>query len=104
MLAAPMTPVTQALEPGLEGPPATTASDLSAKESSIREVPRKKTEERTLTLRPGYMYREANWEIGRAAERAGVKVKEFKPGDRFAAWRKTNERKARNAEKKGMKK
>lgn len=55
-----------------------------------------------LKIRPGYMYREANWEIGRAAERAKVKVCPFKPGDRFAAWRKTVARKARNAEKRGM--
>ena len=36
----------------------------------------------------GYVYREANWSIGRAAERAGVKVREFDPRDRFMAWRK----------------
>lgn len=57
-----------------------------------------------LKLRPGYMYREANWEIGRAAERAKVKVRAFKPGDRFTAWRKTVARKARNAERRGLRK
>lgn len=55
-----------------------------------------------LKLRPGYMYREANWEIGRAAERAKVKVRTYKPGDRFTAWRKTAARKARNAERRGL--
>ncbi len=55
-----------------------------------------------LKLRPGYMYREANWEIGRAAERAKVKVRAFKPGDRFAAWRKTVARRAKNAERRGL--
>ena len=55
-----------------------------------------------LRLRPGYMYREANWEIGRAAERVGVRVPKFRPGDRFAAWRKSAARKAKNAEKRGM--
>lgn len=55
-----------------------------------------------LKLRPGYMYREANWEIGRAAERAKVKVRAYKPGDRFTAWRKTVARKARNAERRGL--
>ena len=35
-----------------------------------------------------YSYREANWSIGRAAERAGVKVRGFDPRDRFMAWRK----------------
>lgn len=56
------------------------------------------------TLRPGYQYRQANWEIGRAAERANIKVEPFRPGDRFAAWRKANARKARNAERRGMRK
>ena len=54
------------------------------------------------TLRTGYQYRQANWEIGRAAERAGVQVRPFKPRDRFAAWRKANVRKAKNAERRGM--
>ena len=63
---------------------------------------RKGEEGRTLRLRPGYMYREANWEIGRAAERAKVKVKEFVPRDRWKAWRKSTIRKAKTAEKKGL--
>jgi hypothetical protein len=63
---------------------------------------RKGTEGMNLTIRPGYMYREANWQIGRAAERAKVKVKPFKPRDRWTAWRKTTIRKAKNAEKKGL--
>ena len=56
----------------------------------------------TPTLRPGYQYRMANWEIGRAAERAKIQVDPFKPGDRFKAWRKTAVRKAKNAERRGM--
>lgn len=54
-----------------------------------------------LRLRPGGMYREANWEIGRVGdgEVKGRKVREFRKGDRFAAWRKTVRRKERNAEK-----
>ncbi|PGH07306.1 ribosomal protein L27 [Blastomyces parvus] len=44
------------------------------------------------TLRPGYMYRVANWQIGRVAERAGVKVPEWDKKDRFAAWRRRMER------------
>ncbi|TEY60146.1 hypothetical protein BOTCAL_0185g00090 [Botryotinia calthae] len=63
---------------------------------------RKGEEGRNLQLRPGYMYREANWEIGRAAERAKVKVRLYKPGDRWTAWRKANARKAKNAEKRGL--
>jgi hypothetical protein len=50
------------------------------------------------------MYRQANWEIGRAAERSKVAmaVKPFKPGDRFAAWRKRTVRKTKIAEKRAM--
>ncbi|PGG95656.1 ribosomal protein L27 [Helicocarpus griseus UAMH5409] len=44
------------------------------------------------TLRPGYMYRVANWQIGRAAERAGVKAKVWNKKDRFAAWRRRTEK------------
>jgi large subunit ribosomal protein L27 len=53
-------------------------------------------------MRPGYMYRESNWEIGRTAEKRGVYVKPFKPRDRWAAWRKSTIRKAKNAEKRGF--
>lgn len=49
-----------------------------------------------------YLFREANWEIGRAAEKAGVKVREFVPGDRFRAWRKRKARHERSAEKRRM--
>ena len=55
-----------------------------------------------LELKKNYMYRESNWSIGRAAERAGVKVPEYDPKDRFLAWRKTQARRARNAEKRGL--
>lgn len=67
-------------------------------------VERRGEEGRNLTLRPGYMYRESNWEIGRAAERAGVKVKEFKPRDRWTAWKKTAVRKLKNQEKRSLRK
>ncbi|TVY83724.1 54S ribosomal protein L2 [Lachnellula suecica] len=69
---------------------------------SVRQTPskeRKGEEGRDLKIRPGYMYREANWEIGRAAERAKVKVREFKPRDRWTAWRKAWKRKVANKEK-----
>jgi large subunit ribosomal protein L27 len=75
----------------------------------VTPVPKKKkvkerrgTEGMNLTIRPGYMYREANWEIGRAAERAKVNVQPFTPRDRWTAWRKSTIRKAKNAEKKGL--
>ncbi|GAB7364222.1 hypothetical protein MBLNU230_g4772t1 [Neophaeotheca triangularis] len=100
-------------ETGLEG----NAGMGAPQPSTIREVPNgdrgvkvlksKKsgeTVETTLTLRPGYQYRQANWEIGRAAERSkeALKVRPFKPGDRFTAWRKRNVRIAKNAEAKQM--
>jgi len=95
-------------ETGLEG----NAGVGMGQPSTIREAPREErgkvivesqgVEKETLSLRPGYQYRIANWEIGRAAERANIKVDPFKPGDRFAAWRKANARKAKNAEKRGM--
>lgn len=98
-------------ETGLSG----NAERGSAQPSTIREQPReqrgkmvvkdRKTGEVlkvTPTLRPGYQYRAANWEIGRAAERAAEKVQPFRPGDRFLAWRKTAARKAKNAERRGM--
>lgn len=56
-----------------------------------------------LKMSPGYQFRESNWSIGRAAERANVKVREFKRGDRFLAWRKRTARKARVLETKSMK-
>ena len=65
-----------------------------------------------LTLRPGYQYRQANWEIGRSAERKEEQAQqrgksarvypEFKPSDRFAAWRKSSVRIARNNERRAM--
>jgi large subunit ribosomal protein L27 len=74
--------------------------DIPIKQKKIKE--RRGEEGRNLQLRPGYMYREGNWEIGRAAERAKVRVKAFVPGDRWTAWRKATIRKASNAEKKGL--
>jgi large subunit ribosomal protein L27 len=76
-----------------------------SKRSTVRKTKnkeRKGEEGRNLQLRPGYMYREANWEIGRAAERAKVKVRAFKPRDRWTAWRKSTIRKAKNADKKSL--
>lgn len=55
-----------------------------------------------LGMRPDYSYRESNYQIGKAAERAGVKVRLFQKGDRFLAWRKRTARIARNAEKRAI--
>jgi large subunit ribosomal protein L27 len=54
-------------------------------------------------LRSGYMYREANWEIGQAAERAGIKVKEWNRKDRWLAWRKKLNKIRRIAQMKDLK-
>ncbi|KAJ5609497.1 hypothetical protein N7528_010064 [Penicillium herquei] len=54
-------------------------------------------------LRPGYMYREANWVIGRAAEKAGIFAKPYDRGNRWLAWRKREARAERAAQMKSLK-
>jgi large subunit ribosomal protein L27 len=76
--------------------------NVKVKGPSPKIKERKGEEGRDLTLRPGYMYREANWQIGRAAERAGIQVRKFKPRDRWTAWKKTEARKAKNVERRGL--
>lgn len=51
-----------------------------------------------IKMRDNYMFREDNWEIGRAAERAGKVVTPFKKGNRWLAWRKRTVRRAKAAE------
>ncbi|KAF2140156.1 uncharacterized protein K452DRAFT_319705 [Aplosporella prunicola CBS 121167] len=78
---------------------------VPGQESSVRAAPKSKRAQKpqkNLSLRPGYMFREANWEIGRAAERANVKVTQFVKGDRFKAWRKLAARKAKNVARKTL--
>lgn len=58
----------------------------------------------SLPLRPGYQYREPNWEIGRAAEKARIRVKEWRRKDRWTAWRKKTEKIKRIAQMREMKK
>lgn len=93
----------------MEAEPEIAPSLLESVANAVQEVAVKRTklqqkifdrgdEGRVLTLRPGYMYRESNWEIGRAAERAQVKVREFKPRDRWTAWRKRSARKEKAME------
>ncbi|PLB33387.1 mitochondrial 54S ribosomal protein bL27m [Aspergillus candidus] len=54
-------------------------------------------------LRPGYMYREANWQIGRAAEKAGITAKPYNSKNRWLAWRKRQARADRAAQMKSLK-
>ena len=81
---------------------ATKMSEEELQANLVEEVGVSKAKHEELKIRPGYMYRESNWQIGRTAEKAGVKVKPFKPGDRWTAWRKSTARKAKNAEKRGL--
>ncbi|KAI1915265.1 hypothetical protein LOZ64_003617 [Ophidiomyces ophidiicola] len=55
-------------------------------------------------LRPGYQYREGNWEIGRLPDRAGVTASEWRRKDRWTAWRKKTEKIKRVAQMKKLKK
>ncbi|EUC41043.1 hypothetical protein COCMIDRAFT_107207 [Bipolaris oryzae ATCC 44560] len=83
-------------------PPASESAPVAAAVAGA-EAPREATK-KELSLRSGkgYAYREANWVIGRAAERAGVQVKEFVPGDRWTAWRKRSLRIQANVERKRL--
>jgi len=66
-----------------------------------------------LTLQSRYKHRQANHEIGRAAEKKEAeaqrrgkttrKFPEFQPGDRFRAWRRRSERITRNKAMKATK-
>ena len=53
-------------------------------------------------LRPGYMYREANWQIGRAAEKAGIITKPFNRKNRWVAWRKRQAKRERGAQMRSL--
>ena len=54
-------------------------------------------------LRPGYMYRDANWQIGRAAEKAGITAHATIVNNRWLAWRKRQARAERVAQMKSLK-
>lgn len=54
-------------------------------------------------LRPGYMWREPNWQIGRAAEKAGITVKPFNRKNRWLAWRKRQTKRERGIQMKSLK-
>lgn len=73
--------------------------DTALRSDTPREATRKSLR---LNKGKGYAYREANWQIGRAAERANVQVQEFVPGDRWAAWRKSQARIQANVERKRL--
>ncbi|MCJ1353000.1 MAG: 54S ribosomal protein L2 mitochondrial [Icmadophila ericetorum] len=78
-------------------PPQTEAVPSKSKSKSLSTVP-------SMRLKSGYMYRLSNAEIGRTAERENIKskVRPFKPGDRFLAWRKRKARVAAGIERRGL--
>lgn len=57
----------------------------------------------TLPLRPGYMYREANWQIGRAGDEVAATAESFDRNNRWLAWRKRQARAQRAAQMKSLK-
>lgn len=100
MFAQPVeveTPVAPTPEPEISD------ETLAPKPLGRKAARRARINARNLTLRPGYMYRESNWEIGRVAERLQVKVREYKPRDRWTAWKKTTIRRLKVAERKTLK-
>ncbi|KAL8852425.1 MAG: hypothetical protein Q9221_002655 [Calogaya cf. arnoldii] len=72
----------------------------------LRDAPKearaKVPEMEELGIRPGYMFREANWQIGRAEDKTGKTVRVYQKGDRFLAWRKKKARAVRAAEKRTL--
>ncbi|KAF2021277.1 ribosomal protein L27 [Aaosphaeria arxii CBS 175.79] len=97
-----MSPVVREIESSsLEGQ-AVVIGEGAGAETSVPETPSEKPL-RNLVMGKGYAYREANWEIGRAAEKANVQVRKFIPGDRFTAWRRSAARIAANIEKRKLK-
>lgn len=92
---APSSPKTEVLEGDMQ------VGEVKGSQTTVMAVPRIQAQSQ-LVMGKRYAYREANWQIGRAAERTKVKVREFVPGDRFRAWRKSAARKAANAERRGL--
>lgn len=106
MLAVQMKPV--------EGEFGATAANLASADlvldtkttptPKLRDVPRNMRTEGAKVTRQGYAVRQSNWEIGKLMETAGEKVRDFKKGERFLAWRKSKVRIARNIEKRALRK
>jgi hypothetical protein len=83
---------------GMESREMTTMATTGEEVKGMEEGRRKMSQ----MSKRNYMYRETNWEIGRAAERAKIPVPIYKPGDRFKAWRLRNARKAAARERAAM--
>jgi large subunit ribosomal protein L27 len=97
-----MVAVTREPEPNTHEGQVVVVGDLQAESAtSVPDNPTGKVA-RNLTMGRGYAYREANWEIGRLAEKSNVRVNKFVPGDRFTAWKRSKARIDANAEKKRL--
>jgi len=58
---------------------------------------------RKISVGPGYVYRETNYEIGKAMEKSAARVRPYQRGDRWLAWQKKAERIKRTAELRAQK-
>ena len=96
-------------EGGLATPPVTSGPHDGLTSTGVESTVRQQTKRQRMQvpqgemkIKAGYQYRESNWSIGRAAERAGVMIREYKRGDRWLAWRKKVAAKKRSREKRAM--
>ncbi|KAL9598670.1 MAG: hypothetical protein Q9219_004339 [cf. Caloplaca sp. 3 TL-2023] len=79
--------------------PAVEAVGGAVMRGATKEARSRVPEKKALEIRPGYMFREANWQIGRVEPKKGKKVRVYQKGDRFLAWRKRTRRLKLAAEK-----
>jgi large subunit ribosomal protein L27 len=91
-------PIPDATEPNIE----VRASLSIAKEGDVK--PRRAKDGTLLTMGKNYAFSNTNWEIGRAAETAGItrRVRPFNHKDRWIAWEKRTKRRKAAAERKAV--
>ncbi|KAL2794155.1 ribosomal L27 protein-domain-containing protein [Aspergillus keveii] len=89
-------------ETGVEGQSDLTVLVSEETGSMVGSVPAVNAQEGK-QLRPGYMWREANWSIGRAAEKAGITAAPYDRNDRWLAWRKREAKVQRAIQMKSLK-
>jgi large subunit ribosomal protein L27 len=58
---------------------------------------------RNLSVGPGYVYRETNYEIGKAMDEPKARIRPYRRGDRWLAWRKKTEKIKRSVELRAQK-
>ncbi|KAL9579815.1 MAG: hypothetical protein Q9203_006545, partial [Teloschistes exilis] len=79
-----------------------TGDDAPVIRDSTKETRQQIPDARARGIRPGYMYREANWQIGRVESEEMKSVRPYVKGDRFLAWRKKTRRLEVAAEKRTL--